>query len=69
MIRYHTIYIPVRVPLGPFCFSGTSTCGHLEYEGALPVCALGFSELEYDKKDNIKRSPQCLKLDPEYKER
>ena len=63
---YHTVLMPIEVPLDEYCWNET-ICPHFsdnfDNEGAHPICAHDLGDLKYDSKKGFVRRPQkCLEL-------
>lgn len=59
---YHTVLMPIEVPLGEYCWNRT-VCPHFDNEGGHPTCKYDLGDLKYDARLGFVRKPKrCLEL-------
>ena len=56
------VLLPVRVPVGDYCWNHKRICPQFDCEGGHPQCAMGFSIEFHDDTHDVRKPKGCLEL-------
>lgn len=56
------VNLPIRVPVGNYCWDGRTTCPHFDNHGGHGVCDLGFGPVKL-KDGTHRKDSECMGLD------
>lgn len=61
-MNYKKVIMIISVPSNDSCFDGVAICEHLNNEGGVDRCQLGFGCVEHDRKDRPMKPKRCIDL-------
>ena len=61
------VLMPIKVPVGDYCWNEKRICKHFTNEQGNPECYLGFHPLKYDKSYFVPKPKECKDLKEEIK--